>query len=186
MRTPHALRRTIAVTAFVWVLAAGHATAHHDDGGDRPVRDNNTQDYDHNYLTEGGAMACDHGAAQLGRSEISVNVGSNDIHCYNSFDLGGYAGTARCTDTNWWNGLCDHYRVWFNTSGTDTTPDTFLERNYWKALGCHEFGHTGSIGHVPASNGPTGSTCMRSGLETHLYNPTAFTQDDLDHINDAL
>ena len=26
MKTSHALRRTIAVTAFVWVLAAGHAT----------------------------------------------------------------------------------------------------------------------------------------------------------------
>ncbi len=125
-------------------------------------------------------MACDHGAAQLGRSEISVQIGNNDIHCYDSSVLGGNAGTAGCTSTVWWNNRCDHYRVWFNTSGTDTTPDTFLEQNYWKALGCHEFGHTGSISHV------TGTTCMRSGLETHLYNSQVLTQDDLDHINAAL
>ena len=181
MKTPHTLRRTIAVTAFVWMLAAGHATAHHDDDSTRQrVRDNNTQDYDHNNLTEGGAMACDHGAAQLERSEIRVKVGNNDIHCHDSYVLRGFRGTARCTTTVWWNRRCGHYRVWFNTSGTDTTPDTFLERNYWKALGCHEFGHTGSITHM------TGSTCMRSGLETQLYNYQALTQDDLDHINDAL
>ena len=89
MRTPHALRRTIGVTAFVLVLTAGHAAAHHDDdSGRQPVRDNNTQDYDHNNLTEGGAMACDHGAAQLGRSEISVELGADDIHCHDSFDWG--------------------------------------------------------------------------------------------------
>lgn len=93
---------------------------------------------------------------------------------------GGYRGTSRCTSTNWWNDRCDHYRVWFNTSGVDSTPDTLLERNYWKRLGCHEFGHTGSISHV------SGSSCMRTGVDTSVYNSQVLTQDDLDHINDAL
>ena len=95
MRLSHTLLRTVAVTIFVSVLAAGHAAAHHDDDSVRQrVRDNNTQDYDHNNLTAGGEIACDHGAAQLGRSEISVVVGPDDIHCYDSHDYGGYAGTA--------------------------------------------------------------------------------------------
>lgn len=180
MRLSRTLPRAFAAAIFVSLPTAGLAAAHHDDGTVSYVRDNNTQDYDHNNLTAGGEMACDHGAAQLGRSEISMTVGSNDIHCHDSSTLGGAAGTAGCTSTVWWNGRCDHFRVWFNTSGTDTTPDTFLERNYWKALGCHEFGHTGSIGHL------SNSTCMRPGLETHLYNIQALSQDDLDHINDAL
>ena len=181
MRFSRGLPRTFACAVVLSVAAAGHAAAHHDDGSSRLVRDNNTQDYDHNNLTAGGQLACDHGAAQLARSEISVKKGPNDIHCHDSYLHGEAAGTAECTKTVWWNGRCGHFRVWFNTAGdADTTPDTPLERNYWKALGCHEFGHTGGIGHV------TGTTCMRFRLETHRYNIPSLNQDDLDHINAVL
>ena len=175
MRLLPALRGSFAVAVVVSTAATGQVAAHHEDFSLRlRVRDNNTQDYDHHNLTAGGELACNHGAAQLARSEISVEVGPDDIHCYDSHVYAGAAGTVE------WNNRCDHYRVWFNTSGTDTTPDTFLERNYWRALGCHEFGHTGSIPHV------SGRSCMQPGLATHHYNFQFLTQHDLDHINEAL
>ena len=182
MRLAQTLLRTIAAAVAVSALATGPAAAHHDDGRGLLVRDNNTQDYDHNYLTAAGKIACDHGAAQLGRSEISVEKGPDDIHCYDSFAPGQLPGIARCTGTVWsWFTLrCDHYRVWFNLHGMDLTPDTDLERNYWRAVGCHEFGHTGSIGHVSSL-----ATCMSRYIFLDVTNSEVFTQDDLDHIDDA-
>ena len=180
MRT-HTLLRVLTAAVAASVLMAGPAAAHHDYGPRILVRDNNTQDYDHNSLTQAGRIACDHGAAQLGRSEISVEMGPDDIHCYDSFDPDGSPGTARCTRDNWWNGRCDHYRVWFNLSGLDLTPDTDLERNYWRSLGCHEFGHTGSIGHVHSI-----FTCMLYGISEIFEFSDVLIQDDLDHIDAAL
>lgn len=68
MRTTHTLLRVTVASFAAIVLTAGPAAAHHDYGPRILVRDNNTQDYDHNALTEAGEIACDHGAAQLGRS----------------------------------------------------------------------------------------------------------------------
>ena len=181
MRRTHTLLRIFAAAVAASVLMAGPAAAHHDYGPSPLVRDNNTQDYDHNYLTQAGEIACDHGAAQLDRSEISVEEGPDDIHCYDSFDAGGPPGYAECTDSNWWNGRCDHYRVWFNLHRLDLTPDTDLERNYWRSLGCHEFGHTGKIGHVDST-----STCMWATTYVSIFNSEILIQDDLDHIDAAL
>lgn len=181
MRLTRTPLRIFAVAVAASVLMAGPAAAHHDSPPRLRVRDNNTQDYDHNILTEAGEIACDHGAAQLGRSEISVEEGPDDIHCYDSYDRGGPSGFARCTKSNWWNQRCDHYKVWFNLSGLDTTPDTDRERNYWRSLGCHEFGHTGSIGHVSSL-----STCMYASINTNAHNSEVLIQDDLDHIDAAL
>ncbi len=182
MKLSHALSRAFVCAVALSVLSAAYAVAHHDDGSVTWVRDNNTQEYDYNDLTPGGKLACDHGAAQLARSEITVKKGSNDIHCHDGYEWRGAAGTTSCTSTVWWNGRCGHFRVWFNTAGeANARPETGLEKNYWKALGCHEFGHTGSIGHVSSS-----TTCMKSGLWTSWFNPITLTQADLAHINAAL
>ena len=134
MKLSHALSRAFVCAVALSVLSAGYAVAHHDDGSVAWVRDNNTQEYDYNNLTPGGKIACDHGAAQLGRSEITVKKGDADIHCHDGYKFGDAAGTARCTSTVWWNGRCGHFDVWFNTSGeADTTPDTALERNCWRS-----------------------------------------------------
>jgi hypothetical protein len=57
MRLVHALLRVIAALVAVSALAAGPAAADHDYGPSPLVRDNNTQDYDHNHLTEAGELA---------------------------------------------------------------------------------------------------------------------------------
>jgi hypothetical protein len=62
----------------------------------------------------------------------------------------------------------------------DLTPDTDSERNYWRSLGCHEFGHTGSIGHVSSI-----FSCMWYGINQNGNFSEVLTQDDRDHIDDA-
>lgn len=172
-----AAKSILVVSCLLMVMPP--ASTHHDDNSVRQRgRDNNTQEYDYNSLTPGGKLACDHGAAQLARSEITIKKGDADIHCYDSYYIDGPAGTAKCTATNFLNRRCDHYRVWFNTSIVDYTPDNALERNYWMSLGCHEFGHTGSITHEDTSY-----TCMQTYISTTSYNPTVLTQADIDHIN---
>ena len=175
-----ALRAAAAVSA-VALLVTSTAGAHHDDARRLRTRDNNTQEYEHVDLTAAGEMACDWGASQLERSEITVNEGDSDIHCHDSHWSGDSGGMARCTSTVWWNRRCDHYRIDFNLAGMDTTPDSNAERNFWRTAGCHEFGHTGSIGHVDSNE-----TCMRSWVGLGLVNPDTFINDDLEHINGAL
>ena len=68
--------RLAATASVVAVLVASTAGAHHDDESFRlRTRDNNIQDYEHVDLTPAGEMACDWGASQLQRSEITVKVG---------------------------------------------------------------------------------------------------------------
>ena len=174
--------RSAAAASVVAVLVASTAGAHHDDGSTRlRTRDNNTQDYEHVDLTPAGEMACDWGASQLQRSEITVKLGDNDIHCHDSV-LSGYSGSrVYCTTTVWWNRRCGHFQIDFNLRDMDTTPDSNHERNFWRYTGCHEFGHTGSITHVNSNE-----SCMRSWSGLGLNNPETFTSADLDHINDAL
>ena len=175
-----ALRATAVATATALLLAS-IAGAHHDDGPRLRTRDNNTQEYEHVDLTAAGEMACDWGASQLERSEITVQEGDSDIHCHDSHFAGRAGGKVSCTTIVWWNRRCGHYRIEFNLAGMDETPDSNRERNYWRNVGCHEFGHTGSIGHVDSND-----TCMRSWVALGLNNPDTLINDDLDHINDAL
>ena len=172
----------VAAASVVAVLVASAASAHHDDDSTRlRTRDNNTQDYEHVDLTPAGVLACDWGASQLGRSEITLRVGDNDIHCHDSV-LSGYSGSRTyCTTIVWWNRRCGHYQIDFNLKNLDITPDTNAERNFWRYVGCHEFGHTGSISHVNSNE-----SCMRSWGALGLVNPETLTSADLDHINDAL
>lgn len=164
------------------VLVASAVSAHHDDDSTRlRVRDNNTQDYEHVDLTPAGVLACDWGASQLGRSEITLKVGKNDIHCRDKVYNRRFAGRAYCTKTVWWNKRCDHFNIDFNLRGMDTTPDTTDERNFWRNVGCHEFGHTGSIAHVNSNQ-----SCMKSGVALGRVNPETLTSADLVHIDDAL
>ncbi len=173
--------RAAAISSAISLLVTSTAIAHHDDGPRLRTRDNNTQEYEHVNLTSAGEIACDWGATQLGRSEIIMSQGDNDIHCHDMNSADSARAWVECTSTVWWNRRCDHYRIEFNLRGMDTTPDSNSERNFWRAVGCHELGHTGSIGHVDSNQ-----TCMRSWVVLGLVNPLTLTSDDLDHINDAL
>ena len=174
--------RSAAVASIVTVLVVSTAGAHHDDQSIRlRTRDNNTQDYEHVNLTPAGVLACDWGAGQLGRSEITLRKGDNDIHCHDEVFGTYFGGRAYCTSTVWWNRRCGHFNIDFNLRNMDTTPDSNAERNLWRYIGCHEFGHTGSITHVNSNE-----SCMRSWGTLALTNPETFTSADLDHINNAL
>ena len=178
------LRRMSTVTLVGVIIAtllfANTASANHGFGSTLTVRDNNTQDYEMVSLTSAGRIACEHGAEQLERSEISVESGSDDIHCHD-FVAGtlNWAGETRCIDVNWWNQRCDHFQIDFNLTGFDTTPDTPIETSFWKTVGCHEFGHTGGLAHV----GLTIWSCMRYAIPTNAYSPTTFNQNDLNDID---
>ena len=158
------------------VVFANAASADHGFGSRLRVRDNNTQDYELVSLTPAGTIACQQGAEQLERSEISVRIANNDIHCHDYFaNTLSWVGETYCTSVVWWNQRCDHFQIDFNLTGFDTSPDSSLEINIWKAVGCHEFGHTGGLAHVDLD--------VWSCMSSTVYNPVTFNQDDLDDID---
>lgn len=169
------MHRLATVAVIVCLpLIASPALAHHGNGFTRP--DNADQQFEKIDMQPGGSYACEWGADELERSDISTSYGSADIHCRDAFHSGPWFGLATCTDVNWWNGLCDHYDIDFDLSDNDPNPDTIGEYNAWAYVGCHEFGHTGGLGHEVRSSAY--SSCMEDG-SGHLF----FRQHDIDEIN---
>ncbi|SCG45413.1 hypothetical protein [Micromonospora halophytica] len=171
------MKRTTMVlgAALTAVLAfAPPALAGHGGKANSGKPDNKEQDVESNSLTTNGKAAVSHGRAQLNRSQINTSTGNSDIHVYDKSYSASWYGQTSCTDTNWWNGLCDHYDVKFNTrmmSGKSTY--------YWQSLGCHELGHTGSLGHRWHSTDSNDNSCMRSNIW-----PKYLDLHDIDAIND--
>jgi hypothetical protein len=166
-------RTVIAIaTMFVAVLAtASPALADH--GGDIVAPDNADQAVESISLTTKGKAAVAHGRAELNRSDINTVTGTSDLHVYDgSYDTSWY-GHTQCTSTNWWNGRCDHYTVKFNTRNMGSRS-TY----YWESLGCHEFGHTGSLGHRKHANDGNDNSCMRVEIW-----PKYLDTHDIDAIN---
>jgi hypothetical protein len=54
--------------------------------------------------------------------------------------------------------------VQFNESTYGGSTNSWL-----RSLGCHEFGHTGSIGHRSNSNDTDNNSCMHSGIWPETY-----------------
>lgn len=171
------MRRTTTVlgTTLVAVLAfAPPALASHGGKANSGKPDNTSQDVESNYLTTNGKAAVAQGRAQLDRSDITTSVGGSDIHVYDkAYDTSWYGQTS-CTDTNWWNGRCDHYSVKFSTSNMSGHS-----LSHWQSLGCHEFGHTGSLGHRYHSTDSNDNSCMRDDIW-----PKYLDTHDIDAIND--
>lgn len=174
-------RLAVAATSAVLVLlAASPASANHGDSG-APVLtrdpDNTDQEYEMISMTTGGFGACDWGADELERTQITTSLGDGDIHCRDALFGETWLGLTTCTDVNLVNRRCNHYDVDFDTESIDTTPDTAAEWNEWFYIGCHEFGHTGGLGHETASSNY--SSCMENGS-----GHTRFRQHDIDEINE--
>ncbi|MEH1166650.1 hypothetical protein V6V47_14820 [Micromonospora sp. CPCC 205539] len=159
----------ISVVAFAPPAVAGHGGKAN---GGKP--DNKDQSVESNSLTTAGKAAVSYGRGQLDRSEINTSTGSSDIHVYDKSYSATWYGLTSCTDTNWWNGLCDHYDVKFNTRTMSG-----LSTSYWQSLGCHELGHTGSLGHRSAGADVDNNSCMRKEIW-----PRSFDAHDVDAIND--
>jgi hypothetical protein len=126
-------------------------------------RDNNDQQYNRIDLTDAGFQACVWGALRLDNTEITISVGSADIHCHDAHYTGDWFGLTQCTDVNWWNGKCDHYKLHFNLKHYGQI-NTDFEQDAYEYIGCHEFGHTSSVGHRSS-----GTSCMRNGSGVRHY-----------------
>lgn len=170
---------SLALTATSGALAPPALANHGDNATSTLDRDNNQQEVDTYLLSDAGQLACSSGKAALDASEISMSLGGSDIHCFdrNYGDVGWFGQTV-CTDRAYTLNRCDQYSVRFNYFYLGTNPTT-AERNTWKSVGCHEFGHTASIGHRTAASDPDINSCMR----TDNYGPLNFDSHDIDEIN---
>ncbi|MFD7067974.1 hypothetical protein ACFV97_12170 [Streptomyces sp. NPDC059913] len=157
-------------TAAALILTfSSSAQASHDDDGFDP--DNRNQAVKGFSLTTNGTNAMNHGKAELERSVITTSWGGGDIEVYDSnYGKSGWHGTTDCTN---WNVLwtsCDVIRIRLNTYQSKTASQ-------WRSLGCHEFGHTGDLGHRSKSNDTDNNSCMRENIW-----PTHFDAHDLNAI----
>lgn len=140
-------------------------------------RDNNEHGYTMYDLTDKGALACSHGMAQIGdQTEIQSNDGGGDVRCYD-YDNGAgtWFGLTNCDEFTLLLNRCDIYDVRFNTYYLYASNDT------WKSIGCHEIGHTSSVGHRVASSDPNAPySCMRSSAAASR---TTYDSHDVTAIN---
>ncbi|MFF0474317.1 hypothetical protein [Streptomyces sp. NPDC004284] len=159
----------LAVAAALVLTIPSSAQASHDDNGTDP--DNRNQAVKGFSLTSNGSTAMGYGKAELERSVITTSWGGGDIEVYDgAYGDTKWHGRTDCTN---WNALwtsCDIIRVRFNTSYSKSL-------NQWKSLGCHEFGHTGDLGHRYASTDTDNNSCMRIEIW-----PMHYDQHDLNAI----
>lgn len=157
----------VAAALILAVPSAAHAS--HDDDGTDP--DNRNQAVKGFSLTTNGKNAMNQGKAELERSVITTSWGGGDIEVYDgAYGDTGWHGRTDCTD---WNALwtsCDVIRVRLNTTYSKSASQ-------WRSLGCHEFGHTGDLGHRSAGADTDNNSCMRVSIW-----PTHFDQHDLNAI----
>ncbi|MEV0805331.1 hypothetical protein [Micromonospora sp. NPDC050200] len=170
------MRRTViaVATAILTIaVAASPAAASHGNKANAGPPDNAQQDVQTNSLTTGGTAAYSHGRAQLDRTDITMSTGGSDLHVYDASYSSSWYGQTSCTDRNWLNGKCDHMDIKFNTrlmSGASTSK--------WQSLGCHEFGHSGGLGHRYRSTDSNDNSCMRDDIW-----PKYLDTHDIDAVN---
>lgn len=162
-----------ALSGVTMVLAlASPASADHDNYGTDP--DNRNQAIRKRGLTGPGDVAANHGKAQLERSVITTSWGSNDVDVFDDrYGSVGWSGKTDCTD---WNVLwtsCNVIRIRFNESSMAGGS-----QGDWQSLGCHEFGHSGDIGHRSASSDRDNNSCMREDIW-----PLTYDTHDINAIN---
>jgi hypothetical protein len=165
----------LAVAISLTLPAIAHAD-HGGSGSSLTNRDNNDHDFDSNSLEPESQLACSHGKSQMGsQTEVRVAVGSSDVHCFDA-DYGNttWVGTTSCTSLTWNHTRCDQYRINFNTHH-------IISNNLWKSAGCHEVGHTSSVGHRTAASDPNSPySCMRAAVGS---NRTTYDSHDITEIN---
>lgn len=178
-RRRRSLRKAVAGAAAAGSVLVPSTTASAEHGSNLRDRDNNSQAVDKYMLSDAGIIACDQGTQELERSEISMSVGSTDIHCYDAnYGNTDWVGETQCTVISY-DLKCDQYSVRFNYYHWGTNPDDF-ERQLWKSVGCHEFGHTSSVGHRFPINDGGQLSCMRNGASSQWQ---TFDDHDIETID---
>ncbi|MCX6398024.1 MAG: hypothetical protein NTV23_16165 [Propionibacteriales bacterium] len=148
-------------------------------GSDSSAGDPDNRDHyiDRNSVTANGDAATQWGIWELNQTYMNATLdGSGDVEVYDDYyGETDWAGMTNCASGyNWLNGNCDVFRVRFN----QTTMFGY-GINYWRSLGCHEFGHTAGLGHRSHSTDADDNSCMRSDIW-----PLLFDVHDINSIND--
>lgn len=172
-----------AMAVMLIVISPSAGFAGHGGQANSGTPDNTTHGVDRHSLTANGETATAQGIAQLDRSKMNASLSACcDVQVYDasygdSGDWNNVAGKTDCIDDNWWNNVCNEYRVRFNQSNMSSYSGD------WRVIGCHEFGHTAGLGHRYASTDSDDNSCMRSGLYT--YATRTFDSHDINAINDT-
>lgn len=174
MRLQTSIRRyavLIILALAATTLIAPPAQAGH--GGAFPVPDNRQQALSRVNLTEIGHRAAQQGVDQLNRTVITMSTGGGDIYAYDdNYGTAWYGRTVTsgCSAGN----PCDRFTVQFNLQlMRDLTP--YRQRT----VGCHEFGHTGGLGHRAKS---ATNSCMPSWGPGDVWY-YAFDSHDINAVN---
>lgn len=149
----------IGVSSFALVAAtAPTAFASHESS--LPDPDNTTQCVKSPSIVPKTVIARNQGYAQLDLTDIDTQYCAGDDIWVQDYTYGstGWFGQAWCDDQTL-TGRCDVYIVQFNESTYGSLTNSML-----KSLGCHEFGHTGSVGHRSSSNDSDDNSCMRQSI----------------------
>jgi hypothetical protein len=168
-------RRTALATFTVLALSIGVAApalAGHENLFSDP--DNTTQCVKSPSIVPNTVTARNQGVAQLDRTDIDAQYCTGDDIWVQDYTYGntGWYGHTWCDDQTL-SGRCDIYITQFNESYY-----LGLSTSQLRSLGCHEFGHTGSIGHRFSSTDGDNNSCMRSDIW-----PEAYDTHDLNAIN---
>lgn len=95
--------------------------------------------------------------------------GNNDVRCRDgNYNAPNWFGLADCTDPNWWNDRCNIYLLKFDWDrGRRVTGSDW---RWYRYIGCHEWGHTSSVGHRNVDHGKNNS-CMKDGKGRKWLDP---------------
>lgn len=172
------------VLTLLLALAAPVQAGHSGDANSG-TPDNADHYIDRNSLTSAAVTATTHGIRQLNRSNLNATLtGSGDVEVYDAYygttgNWDGTAGRVTCSvDGSWWTNHCDVYALRYNLSYA-----AGYSTNKWRSLACHEFGHTGGLGHRSSGNDTDNNSCMRSTISASRPN---FDTHDLNAINAVL
>lgn len=163
------MRQIIIICFLVAASLTGQTSAlanHGDNGSSMADRDNNDQGRKGYYLTVAGQEACDWGTNRLDATEITMQDNDpSDIRCYDGYYDASWFGLTTCITPDNTAGRCDVYTVQFDLSDYGHA-DGSLYVGWYQYIGCHEFGHTSSVGHQPDQT----NSCMDNGSGNRFFN----------------
>lgn len=171
------LKLVVVLTATMAMVLPGQ-TAYADNGGQANVQgpDNRDQAVSRVSLGTYGNAGVDRGTGELNRTVLNVYGGTGDIYAYDGDYSWSAYGSTDCTDVNWYNYTCNTYSVKFNDRALRAASISTLY--YYQSLGCHEFGHTGDLGHRSSGSDSDNNSCMRSDIW-----PAQFDDHDVQAVN---
>lgn len=150
-------RLPVALVCAGALIVASPVEVFANHGGDLSDPDNTTQWVKSPSIVSKTVTARNQGVAQLSRGDINASYCSGDDIWVQDYTYGstGWYGQTWC-DNHTASLRCDIYIVQFDESYYPQLTTSQL-----RSLGCHEFGHTGSVGHRAASDDGDNNSCMR-------------------------